>query len=66
MLSEEDAFWVFVQLMETDYFTLDYFQQLIGAQVDSIVMTELLKEAHPELMEHLAKYGFEPSQLITF
>jgi hypothetical protein len=34
VLSEEEAFWVFVQLMETDYLPNDYYQLMLGARVD--------------------------------
>ena len=33
IVGEEDAFWMFCQLIET-YFPLDYFQLMLGAMVD--------------------------------
>jgi hypothetical protein len=34
VVSEEEAFWIFTQLIETRYFPNDYFQMMVGALVD--------------------------------
>jgi hypothetical protein len=47
VVSEEQAFWVLVQLLETRYYSLDYFQKMIGAQVDASVVTELMRGTMP-------------------
>ncbi|XP_023719793.1 TBC1 domain family member 2B isoform X3 [Cryptotermes secundus] len=64
-LSEEDAFWGLVyiveKLMPSDY----YGQQLTGAQIDQFVLKDLIAEKLPRLASHLACYSVDIS-LVTF
>ena len=60
-LSEEDAFWCLVAIIETimpkDYYT----QSLLGAHVDQYVLKDLIAEKLPALHAHFEKYNIEIS-----
>ncbi|XP_069694446.1 TBC1 domain family member 2B-like isoform X4 [Periplaneta americana] len=64
-LSEEDAFWGLVyiveKLMPSDY----YGHQLAGAQIDQRVLKDLIAEKMPRLSSHLLLYSVDIS-LVTF
>lgn len=50
VLNEEEAFWVFVIIMET-YLPLDYMiEGLIGAMTDQKVLENLARYRYPQLL----------------
>lgn len=65
-LSEEDAFWCLVAIIETimprDYYT----HNLLGAHVDQYVLKDLIAEKLPFLHAHFEKYNIEISLFAWF
>jgi Rab-GTPase-TBC domain len=57
--NEEEAFWVFTQLVEA-ILPIDYYTQLIGVQVDVCVFQDLIKIKLPKVHEHMRKLMFDP------
>lgn len=59
METEEQAFWVFAQLMES-ILPINHYTQLIGVQVEVKVFSWCVKEYLPKLWAHFQNYSFEP------
>ena len=56
-LNEEEAFWVFAQIIET-ILPIDYYCGMIGILVDQKVFELLLLENFPKLVAHMRKHGY--------
>ena len=55
---EEEAFWVFVQLLESTL-PLNYYSGMVGVLVDSTILSGLVQLYLPDLYSFLVKYEFE-------
>ena len=56
--NEEDAFWIFTQIIE-NILPINYFYDSIGLIIDNNILMDILKNTDKELMEHFTKYNFE-------
>ena len=63
VMSEEESFWCFAQIIES-LMPLDYYSNLLGVMVDIKVFKALMKDNLPKLTSHLSKY-FEVDLLLT-
>jgi hypothetical protein len=59
---EEDAFWIFVQMVES-ILPLDYYSNMVGALIDQKIFYQIFKREIPDLCRHLEEAGFDPSLL---
>ena len=59
---EEDAFWIFVQMVES-LLPLDYYSNMVGALIDQKIFYQIFKREIPDLCRHLEEAGFDPSLL---
>ncbi len=57
-LNQEEAFWVFVQIVE-NYLPLNYYSNMCGVMVDSAIINQLLEIYLPDLYNHIASLGYE-------
>ena len=42
-MDEEETFWIFTMVLET-LMPLDYYANMVGAQIDQKIVTQLLKD----------------------
>ncbi|CAI2385716.1 unnamed protein product [Moneuplotes crassus] len=63
-LSEEQAFWVLCQVIESILPT-DYFNLMTGVIIDQRVFEELISEYHPDVHKHFKKHEFQMGSLTT-
>ena len=56
--NEEDAFWIFTQIIE-NILPINYFYDSIGLIIDNNILVDILKDVDKELIEHFSKYNFE-------
>ena len=64
VLSEEESFWVFVQIVE-DMLPLDYYSHMLGILIDQRVFTGLLSKHFPKLVDHIGHHNYQ-LDLIAF
>lgn len=55
---EEEIFWIICHLLEQTV-SLSYYINLIPVFVDVEIMTDMLKEMHPDLVSHVSKCQFD-------
>lgn len=60
VLTEEEAFWVFVALVENTM-PIDYYQQLVGARSDQQIVQYLIETKFPRLSEHFQEHFYDVS-----
>ncbi|XP_020591443.1 rab GTPase-activating protein 1 isoform X2 [Phalaenopsis equestris] len=58
LMPEENAFWTLTAIID-DYFDGYYSEEMIEAQVDQLVLEELVRERFPKLLNHLDYLGLE-------
>ncbi len=58
--NEENAFWIFVQLIES-ILPISYYSELSGIIVDTSILHILLKMYHQDLYAHLVEIGYDLS-----
>ncbi|XP_073019690.1 uncharacterized protein [Primulina eburnea] len=58
LMPEENAFWTLMGLLD-DYFDGYYSEEMIEAQVDQLVLEELVREKFPKLVNHLDYLGVQ-------
>lgn len=59
---EEEAFWIFVAMVES-ILPIDYYSSMVGALIDQQIFYGLFQEALPDLCQHFQQVGFDPSLL---
>ena len=59
---EEEAFWIFVMLVES-ILPLDYYSNMVGALIDQKIFYRFFQSSLPDLCQHLEEVGFDPSLL---
>ena len=64
VLTEEEAFWIFNQIIET-IIPIDFFTNMIGGLVDSEIFNSILKTQMPDLWDHFISNGFQPHMCTT-
>jgi hypothetical protein len=57
-ITQEEAFWVFVQIME-DILPINFYSELVGIMIDCTILNNMLSKYIPEIYEHLMNNGFE-------
>ena len=60
VLTEEEAFWAFVALVE-NIMPIDYYQQLVGARADQQIVQYLVATKLPRLNKHFEEHFYEVS-----
>ena len=56
--NEENAFWIFTQIIE-NILPINYYYDSLGIIIDNNILFDILKDIDSELMEHFTKYQFE-------
>ena len=59
---EEDAFWIFVMLIES-LLPIDYYSNMVGVLIDQKILYEIFSLRIPDLCTHLQQAGFDQSLL---
>ena len=56
--NEENAFWIFTQIIE-NILPINYYYDSTGIIIDNNILFDILKDIDKELMDHFKKYQFE-------
>ena len=64
VMSEEEAFWTLVQMVEV-YLPIDYYSNLLGVLIDLKVFKDLMNRRLPNLCQHLDNFNFDVDLLLT-
>ncbi|XP_073315739.1 uncharacterized protein [Primulina huaijiensis] len=63
LMPEENAFWTLMGILD-DYFHGYYSEEMIEAQVDQLVLEELVREKFPKLVNHLDYLGVQVAWVV--
>ncbi|CDW77765.1 gtpase-activating protein [Stylonychia lemnae] len=58
-LKEEQAFWVFINMIEAMILPLDYYTQTIGVQTDVIIFKDMIKSSLPVIHAKFQELGID-------
>lgn len=64
VMSEEEAFWMITQLLES-FIPIDYYCKMAGAITDQNILSAMIEEKMPDLFNHFQSTMFEP-KIVTF
>lgn len=56
--NEENAFWIFVQIIE-NILPINYYSDSFGIIIDNNILFDILQDINKDLIEHFKKYNFE-------
>ena len=56
--NEENAFWIFAQIVE-NILPINYYYDSVGIIIDNNILFDILKNADNELMSHFTKHNFD-------
>ena len=56
--NEENAFWIFTQIIE-NILPINYYYDSVGIIIDNNILFDILKNADKELMSHFTKHNFD-------
>ena len=56
--NEENAFWIFTQIVE-NILPINYYYDSVGIIIDNNILFDILKNADNELMSHFTKHNFD-------